>query len=51
MSGPDALSPRRSLEITRAYVCAFFDQHLKGRKQPLLDGPSPTAPEVTFHNP
>ncbi|WP_431898518.1 hypothetical protein [Nonomuraea sp. bgisy101] len=51
MSAPGDLSPQRSLEITRAYVGAFFDLHLKGRKQPLLDGPSPADPEVAFHNP
>ncbi|MET7332119.1 hypothetical protein [Nonomuraea sp. NPDC005650] len=51
MSSPDALSPQRSLELTRAYVGAFFDRHLKGRRQPLLDGPSPAGPEVAFHNP
>ncbi|WP_433244720.1 alpha/beta hydrolase family protein [Streptosporangium sp. CA-135522] len=50
-SGPDELSPQRSLEITRTYVGAFFDLHLKGRKQPLLDGPSSADPEVTFQNP
>ncbi len=38
----------RSLDITRAYVRAFFDQHLRGRPQPLLDQPSPAYPEVTF---
>ena len=38
----------RSLDITRAYVRAFFDQHLRGRPQPLLDRPSPSYPEVTF---
>jgi predicted dienelactone hydrolase len=38
----------RSLEITRAYVRAFFDQHLRDQPQPLLDGPSPRFPEVTF---
>ncbi|MGP3689963.1 alpha/beta hydrolase family protein [Streptomyces sp. IBSNAI002] len=41
----------RSVELTRRYVAAFFDQHLKGRPQPLLDGPSPEAPEVRFHTP
>ncbi|GAA2682345.1 lipase [Nonomuraea recticatena] len=51
LSGPDALSPQRSLEITRAYVGAFFDLHLKGRKQPLLTAPSPANPEVAFHTP
>ncbi|MER7501947.1 dienelactone hydrolase family protein [Nonomuraea pusilla] len=50
---PDSggLPPRRSLEITRTYVGAFFDLHLKGEKRPLLDGPSPDAPEVAFHTP
>jgi hypothetical protein len=38
----------RSLDITRAYVRAFFDQHLRGRPQTLLDQPSPRYPEVTF---
>ncbi|WP_433444506.1 alpha/beta hydrolase family protein [Nonomuraea sp. CA-141351] len=51
MSGAGDLPPQRSLEITRTYVAAFFDLHLKGKKQPLLDGPSPAAPEVAFHNP
>jgi dienelactone hydrolase len=41
----------RSLEITRAYVRAFFDQHLRGRPQTLLDRPSPRYPEVAFCSP
>jgi hypothetical protein len=41
-------SGARSLDITRAYVRAFFDQHLRGNPQPLLDQPSPRYPEVTF---
>jgi dienelactone hydrolase len=45
------LSGARSLEITRAYVRAFFDQHLRGRPQALLDQPSPRYPEVTFCSP
>ncbi|MEV0197863.1 alpha/beta hydrolase [Nonomuraea sp. NPDC050691] len=36
----------RSIKITRAYVTAFLDLHLKGQRQPLLDGPSPRFPEV-----
>ncbi len=36
----------RSLEITRRYVRAFFDLHLHGRPQPLLDRPSARYPEV-----
>src|SRR5215469_12669552 len=42
------LSGARSLDITRAYVRAFFDQHLRGRPQALLDQPSRQFPEVTF---
>lgn len=38
----------RSIKITRAYVTAFLDLHLKGRRQPLLDGPSTDHPEVRF---
>jgi dienelactone hydrolase len=38
----------RALDITRAYVRAFFDQHLRGEPQSLLDQPSPRYPEVTF---
>ncbi|MGW7714241.1 alpha/beta hydrolase family protein [Streptomyces chartreusis] len=41
----------RSLALTRAYVAAFFDQHLKGKPQPLLDGPSPDNPEVSVRLP
>ena len=41
----------RSLEITRACVWGFFDQHLRGRPQALLEQPSPRYPEVTFCSP
>ena len=41
----------RALDITRAYVRAFFDQHLRGEPQGLLDRPSPRYPEVTFCSP
>ena len=41
----------RSLDITRAYIRAFFDQHLRSRPQALLDQPSPRYPEVTFCSP
>jgi dienelactone hydrolase len=43
-----SISGARSLDITRAYVRAFFDQHLRGRPQALLDQASPRYPEVTF---
>jgi hypothetical protein len=45
------LSGARSLDITRAYVRAFFDQHLRSQPQALLDQPSPRYPEVTFCSP
>jgi dienelactone hydrolase len=40
----------RTLAVTRAYVKAFFDQHLLGKASSLLNGPSPDYPEVTFEN-
>ena len=41
----------RSLDIIRAYVLAFFDEHLRGERQSLLDGPSARYPEVGFRFP
>jgi dienelactone hydrolase len=38
----------RSMEITRRYTLAMFDQHLRHRPQPLLDRPSRCYPEVTI---
>lgn len=37
-----------SVEITRSYVAAFVDRHLRNRHSPLLAGPSPWFPEVRF---
>ncbi|MDV5143512.1 alpha/beta hydrolase [Streptomyces sp. SBC-4] len=37
--------------VTRAYVVAFVDTHLRGRYVPMLDGPSARFPEVRFHTP
>uniref|UniRef100_A0AAU2K3M0 Alpha/beta hydrolase n=1 Tax=Streptomyces sp. NBC_00049 TaxID=2903617 RepID=A0AAU2K3M0_9ACTN len=51
---PDTKTPlpgARSVELTRRYVGAFFDRHLRGTPQPVLDGPSADAPEVRFHTP
>ncbi|RSM80954.1 hypothetical protein DMH04_29085 [Kibdelosporangium aridum] len=42
------LAGTRSVEITRRYVRAFFDLHLRAEPQPLLDRPSPRFPEVRF---
>ncbi|MFI1015917.1 alpha/beta hydrolase family protein [Streptomyces sp. NPDC020965] len=44
------LSARRALAITRTYVGAFFDQHLRGKQQPVLSGPGAANPEVVFHH-
>ena len=46
-----ALPGARSLDITRAYVRAFFDEHLRSKPQALLDRPSPRYAEVTFCSP
>ncbi|GII56510.1 esterase [Planotetraspora thailandica] len=45
---PGVLPAARTAEITRTYVAAFLDQHLKSQLQPLLEGPSPRYPEVKF---
>ncbi|MFH9105394.1 alpha/beta hydrolase family protein [Streptomyces albus] len=45
------LSGERSRRITTGYVTAFFDHHLRTLPRPLLDAPTPTNPEVTFHRP
>ncbi|MFD8498790.1 alpha/beta hydrolase family protein [Amycolatopsis sp. NPDC059657] len=41
----------RASEITRRYVRAFFDLHLRGLPQPLLDRPSAAYPELKFVGP
>jgi dienelactone hydrolase len=43
-----SIDGRRGLSVAATYVAAFFDQSLKGVPQPLLDGPSPSYPEVRF---
>ncbi|TDC79032.1 alpha/beta hydrolase family protein [Streptomyces hainanensis] len=49
LTDPEApLSGERSGEITRGYLAAFFDAHLRGQPQPLLDGPTAANPEVVF---
>ncbi|NUS16513.1 MAG: acetylhydrolase [Streptomyces sp.] len=42
------LDPARALRIQQAYPPAFFDLHLRHRAEHLLDGPSPSFPEVRF---
>lgn len=43
-----AVDPDRSVAAQRAYLTAFFDEHLRGVERPLLDGPSPEHPDVVF---
>ena len=38
----------RGLQITRAYIRAFFDRYLNKTSSPLLRGPSSDYPEVQF---
>jgi dienelactone hydrolase len=42
------LDPARSSEIQATYIVAFLDKHLRDINTGLLDGPSPSYPEVTF---
>jgi predicted dienelactone hydrolase len=42
------ISPQRGLEITNAYLVAFFDRYLKNIESDLLQDPSPAFPEVLF---
>jgi hypothetical protein len=42
------MTGNRAVQILNSYLVAFFDEYLKGIKQPLLDGPSPDFPEVTL---
>ncbi|NUT38435.1 MAG: alpha/beta hydrolase [Thermoactinospora sp.] len=43
------LGAERAVELTRAYVTAFLDRHLRGRSETLLERESPEYPEVTFN--
>ncbi|MFC3979009.1 alpha/beta hydrolase family protein [Streptosporangium jomthongense] len=47
VTGP--ADPGRVHEIVNAYSTAFFDRHLRGSREPLLDGPSNRYPEVVLH--
>ncbi len=40
----------RMLDLLKAYVLAFFNEHLNGITSPLLDGPSLEYPEVLFYS-
>lgn len=39
----------RAMALTRQYVIAFVDFHLRRIPQPILDAPNPASPEVRFH--
>ncbi len=41
------LNGSRVGQVLRAYLLAFFNKHLKGQDDHLLDGPSPAYPEVS----
>jgi dienelactone hydrolase len=45
------LTGARTVELTRRYVRAFFDRHLRGINQPLLQHPSSRYPEMLFCTP
>ncbi|GAB2814967.1 alpha/beta hydrolase [Actinocorallia aurea] len=45
------LSAARATELTRTYVTAFLDQHLRAERRRLLDGPSPDHPEAELCTP
>jgi predicted dienelactone hydrolase len=45
------LSAQRAVQLTRTYVAAFFDLHLRGIPEPILNGPTSAYPEVSFHAP
>ncbi|MEU4563141.1 hydrolase [Actinoplanes sp. NPDC023936] len=42
------IEPRRSVTVQRAYLRAFFDQHLQNRDSRLLCAPHPRYPEIQF---
>ena len=44
------LDPARGVDLTRTYVGAFLDQHLRDIPRPELAGPVNEYPEVTFHH-
>ncbi|KAI8624473.1 hypothetical protein F5Y19DRAFT_491010 [Xylariaceae sp. FL1651] len=44
------IDPLRMINITNAYVKAFFDLTLLGKKSLILDGPSAAYPEVLWYD-
>jgi hypothetical protein len=41
----------RGLELVRTYSLAFFDHHLRGGEQPLLEDPGAFHPELVVVDP
>ncbi|MEU7143646.1 alpha/beta hydrolase [Nocardia sp. NPDC046473] len=50
-SSKAALRGNRAVDLTRIYVAAFFDQHLRGIEQPSVDALAAAFPEVRANNP
>jgi hypothetical protein len=46
-----SIDGQRGLQITRAYVRAFFDTYLNNTPSPLLRGSASAYPEVQFYIP
>jgi platelet-activating factor acetylhydrolase isoform II len=44
LDGP--IDAQRAHAIVNAYSFAFFDRHLKGAREPLLDGPAAQFPDL-----
>jgi dienelactone hydrolase len=42
------IQPGQAVAAERAYIAAFFDQHLYGHQSKLLKGPSPQYPQIEF---
>lgn len=42
------LDGTRAIDVQRRFLLAYFDLHLRGRRAPVLEGPSPRYPEVRF---
>jgi platelet-activating factor acetylhydrolase isoform II len=42
------INPARAISTERAYIGAFFDQHLRNRPSSLLNRPSPHYPAIQF---
>ena len=42
------LDPAEGVHLQQAYPLAFFEQQLKGRRSRLLEGPSPSFPDVKY---